>query len=136
MRGWEDGQGQEDPREEGREGVRRDDLRVSPGRSDQDQGSQEGDLHEESHNEKIPFHRRVYFDTSTSYCSLGTCLILELFFMHTNDIHVYVGEPNLVHLAHGMLEPAVEHVGLCCMVGEENHRQGELGGHRRDTPSG
>ena len=39
-------------------------------------------------------------------------LTLELFFMHTNHILVYVGEAYLVCLPRGMLEAAVGLVGL------------------------
>lgn len=40
------------------------------------------------------------------------CLTLELFFMHTNHVHVHVGEAYLVRLPRGMLEATVGHVGL------------------------
>ena len=107
MRGGAGGRGQADPREEGREGGHGYDLRGAHICRDQDRGRQEVSLPEEVGLGQIPHRRRVYYGKSTS-----TCLTLELLFMHSNDIHFYVGEANLVRLPHGMLEAAGADVGL------------------------
>ena len=86
MRGGANGHGQADPREEGREGGHRHDVRGAYRCRDQDRGGQEVVLPEEGGLVQIPLRCRVYFGKFTSYYSLHTCLTLELFFMHTNDI--------------------------------------------------
>src|SRR5664279_4357320 len=99
MRGGAGGRGQADPREEGREGGHGYDLRGVHSCCDQDRGRQEVGLPETLGLGQIPHRRRVYYGKCTS-----TCLTLALLLMHTNGIHVYVGEANLVRLPHEMLE--------------------------------